>query len=149
MHDIIGVFISDIHLGHAVPAARGEDTEQWYGAMKRVIDQVAEIWESTGARVFCAGDVFDKWFVYPELINWAIRTLPHMVAVPGQHDLPMHSMSLMHKSAFQTLREAGVITYKRKKVWEEGDILLHAFPWGRKVVPLRKHTILSPMHQKI
>lgn len=147
MYDIIGVFISDLHLGHAVPAARGEDTDQWYRAMKRMINQVSEIWESTGARIFCAGDIFDRWYVYPELINWAISALPPMVAVPGQHDLPMHNLRLMHKSAFYTLCKAGVITYKRKKVWEEGDIIVHAFPWGRRVIPLpAKERIKGKIH---
>ncbi len=63
-----------------------------------------------------------------------------MYAVPGQHDLPYHRLSDIHKSSFWTLVEAGKVTMLN---WENPicldgwhPIRLHGFPWGVKPKPL-------------
>ena len=44
-------------------------------------------------------NIYTKW---PELINWAIKHLPPMLAVPGQHDLPYHDYKELGRSAYAT-----------------------------------------------
>ena len=65
-----------------------------------------------------------------------------MYAVPGQHDLPYHRLSDIHKSSFWTLVEAGKVTMLN---WENPICLdgwhpmrLHGFPWGVKPRSLKQ-----------
>jgi len=60
-----------------------------------------------------------------------------MYAIPGQHDMPLHNMDLLRKSAFFTLVQAGVVhqleyglpqTVSRK-------LTLHGVPWGSMIKP--------------
>lgn len=92
--------------------------------------------------IFCAGDIFDRWNSPPELINFAIKHLPTMYAVPGQHDLPLHNYQDIKKSAYWTLVEAGKVIdlkpYKPISVWPTGakqPISVVGFPWGAQLKP--------------
>jgi DNA repair exonuclease SbcCD nuclease subunit len=83
--------------------------------------------------VVCAGDVFDRWNSSPELINWALDSLPEMFAVPGQHDLPLHQYQDLERSAYATLVKADKITTLPKGVGYklcDSRIVLWGFPWG-------------------
>ncbi len=87
--------------------------------------------------VLVAGDIFDKSNPPHELTNWAIKHLPKMYAVPGNHDAPMHNLKDLHKSAYWTLVEAGVIiNLEPGKPIEVGQLRLHGFPFGHPVTPL-------------
>jgi hypothetical protein len=78
--------------------------------MERIVNQLRDLAEQHNVPVFCAGDIFNSYAAIPELINWAVDNLPHMYAIPGQHDMPQHAMSEMHRSAFATLCRAKTIT---------------------------------------
>jgi len=111
--------------------------------MKRSLDQVQSLAVQYQVPILCAGDLFDHWKAPPELINFALVHLPdEMIAIPGQHDLPHHRMEDLHRSAFQTLVEAGKI----KRVGSEGISLtlkrnsfttesldLYGFAWGQEI----------------
>jgi hypothetical protein len=86
--------------------------------------------------VIVAGDVFDRWDAPPELVNFAIRTIPHIYAIPGQHDLAYHRYEDIKRTAFWTLVEAGKITTLRPgNPIEKGGIRIHGFPWGFPPTP--------------
>lgn len=137
---VAAILISDIHLSHTVPVARSAESD-WYLAQGRVLGQIKQLKDRYGCPVICSGDIFDKWNVGVETINWAIRNLPAMYAIPGQHDLPWHRYEDIHRSAYWTLVEAGVV----KDLGCEGEVLdrggilsLHPFPWGFEIKPLQR-----------
>lgn len=105
---VIAIACSDLHLSHKPPTARGGEPD-WYAAMARPLDELRALAEKHSATILYAGDIFDKWDQPPEMINWAIDHLPKGISVPGQHDMPYHDPSLMHKSAYTTLVLAGVL----------------------------------------
>jgi len=86
-----------------------------------------------GAPILCAGDVFDKWKVAPELINFAIEHLPQMYAIPGQHDLPYHDPNEINRSAFHTLRLSGVLLPFEESIELGEDIWATPCPFGAPI----------------
>jgi hypothetical protein len=102
--------------------------------MKRSLDQLGEVADRLKVPVICAGDIFDRWNSPPELINFAIRNLPDMFAVPGQHDLPLHRLDLVHKSAYDTLVLAGKIkTIPAGGITITDGLSAHGFGWGEEI----------------
>jgi DNA repair exonuclease SbcCD nuclease subunit len=137
---VIAILISDIHLSHTPPIARNNEPD-WYDAMARQLRWLKEIWiEHDRPPIIAAGDIFHRWNSPPELINFAIQHLPTVYAVPGQHDMPFHSIKSLKKSAYWTLVEAGnIIDITPNKIpyhleFLDNVLCLHGFPFG---VPLQ------------
>ena len=130
------IFLSDIHLSSKPPLARSDEPD-WQQAMLRSINQLKDLQQERQCDIICAGDVFDKWNPNPALINFAIANLPHMYAIPGQHDLPNHRYDDIKQSAYWTLVEAGIITnLDPQQPHQIGDqTTVHAFPWGFDLKP--------------
>lgn len=126
---IIAVVCSDIHLSLRPPAARSGESN-WLVACSRVLRQLRSI--SKGVPVLCAGDVFDSWASPPELINFALDQLPTMFSVPGQHDLPLHRLDLLHRSAYAVLERAGKIITLSPKGILLGEMRVCGFAWGEQ-----------------
>jgi hypothetical protein len=106
--------------------------------MARPLVQLRALAEKLKVPIVCAGDLFHKWNSPPELINFAIKHLPKMYCIPGQHDLPLHSYADIRKSAYWTLVEAGVITDIPGGGFldvPEHRLRLFGFPWGFPVTP--------------
>lgn len=153
--NVIAILVADIHLSHNPPLARSEEPD-WYKAMARPLKQLGLIADKHMVPIFCAGDVFDHWNSSAELINFALIHLPTMSAIPGQHDLPNHNFDEIHRSAYWTMVEAGVIRsigpeYTTKvpvKTSKKGDpelfLNVGGFPWGVELIPLRKHETEIP-----
>lgn len=142
MSRVIAVLCSDIHLCHQCPTARSAEPD-WYAAMQRPLDELRAVAEYHVAPIICAGDVFDHWNSPPELINFAIRHLPNMYAVPGQHDLPNHRLDELRRSAYWTLVEAGVIEQiGRAGTYLGSDLFvplsIYPFPWGSELLPITR-----------
>lgn len=133
--NVIALLCSDIHLSHNAPVARSAEPN-WYSAMKRPLDEIADLAKAHDAPIICAGDVFDRWNSPPELINFAIDYLPNCMAIPGQHDLPNHRLDEIHKSAFNTLVKAHKIYHLQKWEFFQSDKLsISAFAWGEEILP--------------
>jgi DNA repair exonuclease SbcCD nuclease subunit len=134
---VIAILCADIHLSMKPPRGRREEPD-WFKAMKKSLDDLALLSSHYNAPILCAGDVFDHWKAEPHLINFALEYLPTMYAIPGQHDLPLHNMDLIEKSAFWTLSLAEKIipVIQEEPIALENSIVLHSFPWGRKLKPL-------------
>jgi hypothetical protein len=138
---VIAILVADIHLSHTPPISRSAEPN-WYGAMLRQLNELKRLTFNLKAPIVCAGDIFDKWNPPVELVNFAIEHLPSMYAVPGQHDLPNHRYDLMHKSAYWTLVQAGVLTDipAETRTFEpiEGGLWIYGFPWGYEIEPVKK-----------
>jgi hypothetical protein len=140
--DVAAILCADLHLSHNPPAARGDEND-WYEAQARPLGELKALTDTYQAPVICAGDLFDRANSPPELINFAIAYLPHLYAIPGQHDLLWHDYKQLRKSPFWTLMKAGTVTLltpeKPIEVGEGGKALrLHGFPWGFELKPLDK-----------
>lgn len=146
----IAVVCSDLHLQDRAPVARSAEPD-WFEAMLRPIKKLREVADDYQIPVICAGDIFDYWKASPEIINFALHELPEMYAIPGQHDLPMHQMKDMGKSAFGTLVQTGkikLLTYGVKHAIE--GALLWGYHWGAELrVPKldRSHLNVAVIHK--
>jgi len=128
---VIGICCSDIHLSSKPPRARRKEKD-WFEAMARPLEELRALATRYDAPIICAGDVFDHWRAEPELINFALNCLPEMFAIPGQHDLPLHNIDLIKKSAFWTMCLTDKITPVLPGLPLEiaPNLVIHGFPWG-------------------
>lgn len=161
MKTVVAVLCSDLHLCHVAPSCR-EDEPNWYDVQRRVLQEVIDAANKYHCPLIIAGDVFDKWYAPAELINFAIdmfREVNTLVyAIPGQHDLPNHDYDQMYRSAYGSLVRAKVVenldpdetnSFSRP---DFGKVLVHAFPWGRKITPAIQnceHLQLAVAHKYI
>ena len=136
---IAAITISDLHLTLSPPSCRLE--KDWLNVMVGYFDQVNHLHDrvsigSVPVPIICAGDVFDRPNPPVELVNWAIRTLPKMFSIPGQHDLNNHRYADIKKSAYWTLVECGtLIDLAPDKAVSVGNVRMHGFPWGCDITP--------------
>lgn len=136
--ETIAIFCSDLHLSHTAPIWRSAETN-WYEAQLRPIKELYQLWKALECPIFCAGDIFDTWDSPPELINFAIKHLPEMYAIPGQHDLPHHNKKEIHKSAYWTLVGANILfplhSDFRRSICIHHNTYVNGFAYGEKIVP--------------
>jgi hypothetical protein len=133
----IAVICSDLHLSLAPPLARSAEPD-WLAAQGRALDQLAQIANLENDEVFLpifyCGDIFHTYNSPPELVNWALKTLPKGYAIPGQHDLKHHNYKDIDKSAYATLVHAGVIENMIPQVWTRTrynpPLMAVGMPWG-------------------
>lgn len=134
MAEVLAVCCGDLHISEK-PSWRSPETD-WFGAMARSLDEMNRVAEQYDVPVICAGDVTDRWYASPEVINFASRHLPKRVlCVRGNHDLPNHNHNEIHKSAYQTLVECGRIQDLREPFQING-MVIHPFPYGTELKPL-------------
>ncbi len=111
---VVALAIADVHAWHRAPTARSSEPS-WWDAMERQFSQLRKIQKehTLGADpipVLIAGDLLDRWNAPAETINFLLACLPdNIFAVPGNHDLPYHSMTELRRSAFFTLVKAGKV----------------------------------------
>jgi DNA repair exonuclease SbcCD nuclease subunit len=140
--NVIAILCADIHLSQTAPIWRSAEPD-WYEAMKRPLDELKELQAQYNCPIFCAGDVFHQWNSPAELINFALDYLPTMYAIPGQHDLPNHSINEMERSAFWTLVKADKIKLLNygEENWDdcaEHHIAIWGFPYGNEIQQINR-----------
>lgn len=140
---VIAVVCSDIHLSAKPPLAR-RDEPDWYDAMRWAIRQVRAKALKYKCATLIAGDIFDHWKAPPRLINFALSEFKFwpgpIMAIPGQHDMPFHSMEDLQHSAYWTMVEAGLFHNVPPGGFnfsnESGPIFdVYGFGWGEPVTP--------------
>lgn len=133
------IFCSDLHFSHKVPVARSVE-EDWYEVQGGYLKQLLDLGEKHKAPIIVAGDIFDKWNAPVELTNYLIQRIHTPIyAIPGQHDLPHHSMEIMEKTAYWNLVCAGKIINIEVEFPQVIDNLrIWAFPWGTDLSPCPK-----------
>ena len=124
---------ADIHLRPDKPICRKESTEEWievqFNKFQYLLDYSTN---NNNADIVIAGDLFHKAKGCPEwmfcrLINMLIHHPGLIIAIPGQHDMPFHQLSLLNKSNFGVLQSAGLI------VFEKNITGYDLFPWGESM----------------
>ena len=135
---VVAIACGDIHLSLKPPIARAGEPD-WLEAQARPLTELKELQRKHNAPILCAGDIFDRWNSTAELINWAFWHLPHLYAIPGQHDLPLHRLDLIEKSAYKTLiRGDIIINIQPREAVETDCTIVRAFPWGIPLTPPHK-----------
>ena len=132
MSEVIGIFASDIHIG-ACPVARSVEP-CFFEAMARSLEELRGLGELHDAPIVITGDFFDRYSPSAEIINFALANLPKCYGIYGNHDLPNHNAQEIHRSAYWTLVQAGLVKNLTKTIALPG-FMLHPFPWGESVVP--------------
>lgn len=138
------ILCADIHLSPQVPKCR--DEEEYLPAMFRKLKFIRDLQaQHGGIPVLCAGDVTDRWYL-EKGVQWfvtqVIQVMDNWIAVPGQHDLPQHSLELYDKSWLATLEEAHCLEVMEgddKELCVSGTFTnLQSFPWGVEPVEATK-----------
>lgn len=104
--------------------------------------------DTESAQVIIAGDIFhDGWRTNkcsPELINFCIDNFRisgrKIYAIPGQHDLPHHRFSDIHKSVYWTLTKCKSLT-DISNTWTDmiaTNMRFYGIPWEGEI-DKRKH----------
>jgi hypothetical protein len=134
---VIAVLVSDLHLSDRAPSFRSVEKD-WFACMERQLGELDRLAKSFRAVIVCAGDVFHRWDPSPNLINFALKYLPFMYAIPGQHDLRNHNYSDVQQTAYWTMVETGrIVNVKPGLPCAVEGALLHAFPWGFDITPCK------------
>jgi DNA repair exonuclease SbcCD nuclease subunit len=96
------ILVSDLHLTDITPVSRMDD---YLSAQVKKLSFLQSLSrQNNHCPVLCAGDVFDYWKASPWLCAMAYMYLPRpFIGIPGQHDLPMHSLALYERSALSLL----------------------------------------------
>src|SRR3972149_9530571 len=107
----LAILTADIHLRDTQPVCREDD---YWEAQKKKIEFILDMADELSCPIFVAGDFFDKAKSSPYLEQWIISEIrshgsPKIYVIPGQHDLPNHSIELIKKSSLSVLASAGVI----------------------------------------
>jgi hypothetical protein len=139
---VVSIHTSDFHLWDVPPSYR-ESEPDWWKAMLRPIEQIKALQRKYhGVPIVFGGDLFDRWKPSPELLNFALKHLPVMYGIAGNHDLPNHRLADIERSGYWTMVEAGRIVDLR---WGAphplNNVVLHGFQFGTEVKPATSHPI--------
>lgn len=131
---VTAIITGDIHLREDQPVCR---TDDFFAAQTRKLKWLSELQQQHNCPILDAGDLFHHWKPSPALLRYAINNLPDgMVTVPGNHDLPSHSMELYEKSGLAVLEASGKVEVLFGKPSGIKEALFHPFPWGADIISL-------------
>jgi len=100
---VTAILTADIHLWDNPPSTRIDD---FLVAQERKLKFLKELQAKYKCPVIDAGDVFNGWKASPWVTLLAYHLLPTpFITVPGNHDLPEHSMKLYEKSSLALLEK--------------------------------------------
>jgi predicted phosphodiesterase len=139
---VVSIHCSDFHLWDVPPSYR-ENEPDWWAAMLRPIEQIKALQRKYhGVPIVFGGDLFDRWKPSPELINFALKHLPVMYGIAGNHDLPNHRLADIERSGYWTMVEAGrVIDLKYGSPHPLNIAVLHGFPFGTEIKSITNHAL--------
>ena len=145
---VIGIFCSDIHWSEKAPLARSVESD-WWATQGEYIFQLRKLQDSlSGVPIYIAGDLFSNWNYSVAFANFLIESIQGMriYAIPGNHDLPNHSLEQISRSILWTISKPDfcikVIT--DRFCVEQIGVRVSFFPYGQEVVPLqhKKHDLV-------
>jgi DNA repair exonuclease SbcCD nuclease subunit len=109
------ILTSDWHLREDTPTCRLDD---YWAAQWKKVDFVAALQKKYNCLVLHGGDLYDHWKPSPNLIRETMLHLPEsFCTIYGQHDLPQHSLELVHKCGINVLSTAGYLTILAGTHW--------------------------------
>ena len=131
MKQVDAILTADIHLTETTPISR---TDNYIEAQDRKLAFLKQLETQYDCPVIDAGDIFDYWKASPWLIARAYKNLPSEIyTIPGNHDLPEHSMQQYEKSALHVLEVALAIRRLSKTPYDRHDFTIAGFAYGEKL----------------
>lgn len=129
------IFTSDWHLRESIPICR---TDNYWKAMWRKIDSIAELQRKNDCVVLHAGDFYDHWKPSPFLLRTTIKHIPdQFYTLYGQHDLPQHNLQLVDKCGINVLEIANRINVLDGAHWGQTPSVSMRIK-GRKILVWHK-----------
>jgi len=97
----IAVACSDIHLSDKAPVARMGEPD-WHGKQKEALDFIVDTSLGLKVPLIMAGDLFHVARSTPAMEILAMDALrkAELIMIPGQHDLPNHSIDNVGRSSY-------------------------------------------------
>ena len=97
----IAVACSDIHLSDKAPVARMGEPD-WHGKQKEALDFIVDTSLEMEVPLIMAGDLFHVARSTPAMEILAMDSLrkAELIMIPGQHDLPNHSIENVGRSSY-------------------------------------------------
>lgn len=149
------VICSDLHLRSDVPRCR--DESEFHQAMLDKLVQIKNVVNKNKCPLVVAGDIGHKpvktWTVW--LLQKVISVFSEfeypIYAIPGQHDLPNHSMENIDESGFGILIASGVINLLEFETLDCGSRLgyVFGFPFGKEIKDYSNNVDLQKGARKI
>jgi len=135
------ILAADLHLRATRPRCRKDD---YRAAQERKLRFILDLARQSPP-LLVAGDFFHVARPGEELLAWVIGLLDEYnvvpVVVPGQHDLPGHSLEQLHRSGVGVLEAAGAVNLiidPKSPLWlpylyadlDNTDMYVHGCPYG-------------------
>jgi DNA repair exonuclease SbcCD nuclease subunit len=100
----IAVACSDIHLSDKAPVARMGEPD-WHGKQKDALDFIVDTAHVADVPLIVAGDLFHVARSTPamEILAMDCLSRDELIMIPGQHDLPNHSIDNAGRSSYGVL----------------------------------------------
>ncbi len=113
------IVCGDFHLRSDLPRCRLD--KDWLGTQEKQIKWIFEQAEKYNAAVIHTGDMFHRSVSSVGLANWALELLKpykdNFISIPGNHDLPNHSVEKLGGSAYGIIEKAlGLHTHNVPKM---------------------------------
>ena len=129
--DTVAILTSDWHLREDCPVCR---TDNWHKAMKRSLRFIEKLRKKYDCPIYLAGDLLHTAKISPYFETWCINNLPEdIIMIPGQHDLPYHSIDRFEQSSLAVLELFGAVKVKKTKFKEICDFgdwgMMHKLTW--------------------
>lgn len=129
------LFLGDAHLCYRGPSSR---TDVLFETQLNKMSQVLEIYKREECDFFVqAGDLFDNPrppnIVMAAYIDLFKQAGVKIHAVLGQHDLSMHSLESVSRSAINVFRSAGILHVLSGDPVLIGDFAIYGASWGEEV----------------
>lgn len=135
------ILMSDLHLRDTQPICRKDD---FWEIQKKKLKWLKTLHKDIGEEtpVFIAGDIFHEWKTSPKILNMAIDNLPkNIICIPGNHEMPSHTISRMDESGYNTLMRATKTGWRR--TFRLDDINIHFFPYGSELKSIKPSTDIN------
>lgn len=135
MKKVTCIITADLHLREDQPVCR---MDNFFAAQTRKLKWLSELQHKHNCPILDAGDLFHHWKPSPALLRYAINNLPDgVVTIPGNHDLPNHSMELYEKSGLAVLEasEKVKVLFKEDYNLPVAYVKIVPFPWGTPIIP--------------
>lgn len=143
------ILAADLHLRDDRPIGRVDD---YWAAQEKKFRFILGLAKDYGGELIVAGDFFDKARPSYFLLQWVIRLLQEfnlsLLIVPGQHDLPTHSLHKLPESGVGILQAAGVAEVVRAYSYcgHMGGYDIYGCPFGETPTPPPVFSCLLAWH---
>ena len=108
----LALVVSDVHLSTLPPTLHADNLD-WFGHIERNFEWLFGQAKEFNVPILIAGDVFDKAITDSRLLSFVIslfrRSPQPIYTIPGNHDLPFHSIDRVEESGYAVLVKSGVL----------------------------------------